>query len=237
MTSHFTQYDWMVLVAYFVGTMSIGFYFWRKSRSIEGFTAAGRSLPGWVCGLSIFATYLSSISYLALPGKIVLRQLESLRVQPFDSDRHVDRGSLVPAILPQERRGVGLRTAGEAVRRLGTGLRERVLPADPDRSDGRGHVPDGATDGGDLRLGHSPDHRDYGNLGDNLLVRRRNHRRDLGRRDPGHRAHGGGGDLPGRDDAGRGRRTCGRGEGSSLAGQVQLGRIRRRGGAGRVFLV
>lgn len=69
MTSHFTQYDWMVLIAYFVGTMSIGFYFWRKSRSIEGFTAGGRSLPGWVCGLSIFATYLSSISYLALPGK------------------------------------------------------------------------------------------------------------------------------------------------------------------------
>jgi SSS family solute:Na+ symporter len=69
MTSHFTQYDWIVLIAYFVGTMSIGFYFWRKSRSIEGFTAASRSLPGWVCGLSIFATYLSSISYLALPGK------------------------------------------------------------------------------------------------------------------------------------------------------------------------
>lgn len=69
MTSHFTQYDWLVLIAYFVGTMSIGFYFWRKSRSIEGFTAGGRSLPGWVCGLSIFATYLSSISYLALPGK------------------------------------------------------------------------------------------------------------------------------------------------------------------------
>ena len=69
MTSHFTQYDWIVLVAYFLGTMSIGFYFWRRSRSIEGFTAAGRSLPGWVVGLSIFATYLSSISYLALPGK------------------------------------------------------------------------------------------------------------------------------------------------------------------------
>lgn len=69
MQSHFTKLDWIVLGAYFVGTMSIGFYFWRKSRSMEGFTAAGRSLPGWVCGLSIFATYLSSISYLALPGK------------------------------------------------------------------------------------------------------------------------------------------------------------------------
>lgn len=69
MTSHFTAYDWLVLIAYFGCTMSIGFIFWRKSRSLEGFTAGGRSIPGWVCGLSIFATYLSSISYLALPGK------------------------------------------------------------------------------------------------------------------------------------------------------------------------
>jgi SSS family solute:Na+ symporter len=69
MNSHFTGLDWAVLAVYFLGTMSIGFYFWRKSRSTEGFTAGGRSLPGWVCGLSIFATYLSSISYLALPGK------------------------------------------------------------------------------------------------------------------------------------------------------------------------
>lgn len=69
MNDHFAQLDWAVLLAYFAGTMSVGFYFWRKSRSTEGFTAAGRSLPGWVCGLSIFATYLSSISYLALPGK------------------------------------------------------------------------------------------------------------------------------------------------------------------------
>ena len=69
MQSHFTTLDWTVLLIYFAGTLSIGFYFWRRSRSTEGFTAANRSLPGWVCGLSIFATYLSSISYLALPGK------------------------------------------------------------------------------------------------------------------------------------------------------------------------
>ena len=69
MTGYFTNLDWAVLIAYFAGTMGIGFFFYRRSRSSEGFTAAGRSLPGWVCGLSIFATYLSSISYLALPGK------------------------------------------------------------------------------------------------------------------------------------------------------------------------
>ncbi len=69
MPNHFTGIDWLVLIVYFLGTMGIGFYFYRKSRSMEGFTAAGRSLPGWVCGLSIFATYLSSISFLGLPGK------------------------------------------------------------------------------------------------------------------------------------------------------------------------
>ncbi len=69
MQTNFATLDWIVLIVYFLGTMSIGFYFYRKSRSSEGFMAAGRSLPGWVCGLSIFATYLSSISFLALPGK------------------------------------------------------------------------------------------------------------------------------------------------------------------------
>jgi SSS family solute:Na+ symporter len=69
MQKYFTEIDWFVLIIYFAGTMSIGFYFYRRSRSREGFTAAGRALPGWVCGLSIFATYLSSISFLGLPGK------------------------------------------------------------------------------------------------------------------------------------------------------------------------
>ncbi|AQQ09682.1 Na(+)/glucose symporter [Sedimentisphaera cyanobacteriorum] len=67
--TYFTAADWVILALYFVLTMGIGFYFYRKSRSVEGFTAASRALPGWACGLSIFATYLSSISFLGLPGK------------------------------------------------------------------------------------------------------------------------------------------------------------------------
>jgi SSS family solute:Na+ symporter len=65
----FTILDWTVLLLYFAGSLAIGFYFHRTSRSTEAFTAGRRSLPGWACGLSIFATYLSSISFLALPGK------------------------------------------------------------------------------------------------------------------------------------------------------------------------
>ncbi|WDQ18133.1 sodium:solute symporter [Rhodopirellula sp. P2] len=65
----FTGLDYTVLVVYFVAIMAMGFYFWTRNRSADDFSAGGRSLPGWLCGLSIFATYLSSISYLALPGK------------------------------------------------------------------------------------------------------------------------------------------------------------------------
>ena len=61
--------DWIILILYFGGTMAMGFYFYRLTRSVEGYTAGNRSIPGWVCGLSILATYVSSISYLALPGK------------------------------------------------------------------------------------------------------------------------------------------------------------------------
>jgi SSS family solute:Na+ symporter len=69
MQTNFSSLDWFVLIAYFIGTMMIGLYFYRKSRTTEAFTAAGRSVPGWAVGLSILATYLSSISFLALPGK------------------------------------------------------------------------------------------------------------------------------------------------------------------------
>lgn len=51
------------------GVVVFGCSFFNKKRSSEEFTSAGRSLPGWVVGMSIFATYVSSISYLAYPGK------------------------------------------------------------------------------------------------------------------------------------------------------------------------
>ena len=68
-TVFFTGVDWAVLFAYFIGIMLLGLFFWRRNNTADQFTAGGRSLSGWLCGLSIFATYLSSISYLALPGK------------------------------------------------------------------------------------------------------------------------------------------------------------------------
>ena len=67
-TNHLHSYDFIVLIAYLLGTVLFGCYFIRKSRTPEQFTTAGGKLPGWLIGLSIFGTYVSSITFLANPG-------------------------------------------------------------------------------------------------------------------------------------------------------------------------
>jgi len=63
--------DWMVLGAYFAAMLGVGLYFYRSGQSstADGFTKADGVAPGWVVALSILATYVSSISFLALPGR------------------------------------------------------------------------------------------------------------------------------------------------------------------------
>lgn len=61
--------DVAVLLLYLVGVVAFGCWFVRKNKTAEDFTAAGRSLPGWAVGLSIFGTFLSSNTFLGVPGK------------------------------------------------------------------------------------------------------------------------------------------------------------------------
>jgi len=60
------------LIVFFVltfGNVIFGASFFFRSRTSDHFTAGGGRLPAWVVGMSIFATFVSSISFLALPGK------------------------------------------------------------------------------------------------------------------------------------------------------------------------
>lgn len=61
--------DLIIIVVYLGGIVAFGSGFMRKSGTPDGFMAANRSLSGWVVGLSIIGTYVSSISFLANPGK------------------------------------------------------------------------------------------------------------------------------------------------------------------------
>lgn len=60
--------DFIVFFAFMAGTLLFGCSFFSKNRDSAEYTSAGGRLPGWVVGMSIFATYVSSISFLALPG-------------------------------------------------------------------------------------------------------------------------------------------------------------------------
>lgn len=69
MTSALRVPDLIVLVAYLAGMVAMGVWFGRRNRTPEHFMKASGNVPGWAVGLSIFGTYVSSISFLALPGK------------------------------------------------------------------------------------------------------------------------------------------------------------------------
>lgn len=61
--------DIIIFILFTGGVVAFGCSFFKRKGTSDEFTSAGRSLPGWVVGMSIFATYVSSISYLGYPGK------------------------------------------------------------------------------------------------------------------------------------------------------------------------
>ncbi|MBC7418639.1 MAG: sodium:solute symporter [Pedobacter sp.] len=60
--------DLIVFLLYMFGTLIFGCSFYFKNKSANTFTSGGGNMPAWVVGMSIFATFVSSISFLALPG-------------------------------------------------------------------------------------------------------------------------------------------------------------------------
>lgn len=60
--------DIVIFLVYLLGIVLFGVSFYNKERTSGDFSTGSGTLPVWVIGLSIFATFVSSISYLALPG-------------------------------------------------------------------------------------------------------------------------------------------------------------------------
>ena len=64
-----TILDYLIFFIFVGGTALFGCSFYRSSRKgASAFTKAEGSIPTWVVGMSIFATFVSSISFLGLPG-------------------------------------------------------------------------------------------------------------------------------------------------------------------------
>ena len=61
--------NWTVLIAYLIGMLLLGFYFMRKESGADDFFKGGGRIPWWAAGISIYATMLSAITYMAYPAK------------------------------------------------------------------------------------------------------------------------------------------------------------------------
>ncbi|MCF3108853.1 sodium:solute symporter [Niabella sp. CC-SYL272] len=61
--------DLTVILVYLVAMVLVGYLFSRKNKNADQFTTASGRIPGWAVGLSIYATFLSSNTFLGVPGK------------------------------------------------------------------------------------------------------------------------------------------------------------------------
>ncbi len=61
--------DLAIIGLYLMGMIAVGMYFSRANRNADQFTKASGKIPGWAIGASIYATFLSSNTFLGVPGK------------------------------------------------------------------------------------------------------------------------------------------------------------------------
>jgi SSS family solute:Na+ symporter len=60
--------DIFVIAVYIAGLVGIGLYFARRQTTTENYFVAKRSIPGWAMGLSLLATIITSVTFIAYPG-------------------------------------------------------------------------------------------------------------------------------------------------------------------------
>lgn len=63
--------NWIVVGAYLAGMVGVGYWFMRReaSATTEAYFRGGQKIPFLVAGLSIFATVLSSITFMSIPAR------------------------------------------------------------------------------------------------------------------------------------------------------------------------
>jgi SSS family solute:Na+ symporter len=60
--------DVLVIAAYIAGLVGIGLRFSFRQNTTDEYFVGGRSIPGWATGLSLLATIITSVTFIAYPG-------------------------------------------------------------------------------------------------------------------------------------------------------------------------
>ena len=78
-SSSFGLLNWLVVGLYLLLMVSIGYFFMKReaASSTDAYFRGGKRIPWWVAGLSIFATMLSAITFMAIPAKAYASNMNS----------------------------------------------------------------------------------------------------------------------------------------------------------------
>lgn len=60
--------DLVIIVAYLMVLVAVGLGVARRQKTTESYFVAGRSVPGWAAGISLLATIITSVTFIAYPG-------------------------------------------------------------------------------------------------------------------------------------------------------------------------
>lgn len=118
--------DWLVLAAYGGLMLGVGLYYARQNKSEDDYLLGGRRMSPIVLGLSLFATMVSTLSYLANPGEMVAHgPMMTMQIAAYPLIFVIVGFGLIPLLMRQPvtsayelletRLGGSIRSAGAAV--------------------------------------------------------------------------------------------------------------------------
>lgn len=114
--SYLTPWDWIGVIVYLGVLIYLGVVFSRRQKDTSRYFVAKRSLPGWAVGISIFATLLSSFTFIAFPGWTYERSWEIL-MREFMAPLTILAAGLL--IIPLYRRSIRISAYEYLERRFG----------------------------------------------------------------------------------------------------------------------
>jgi len=70
--------DLLIVIIYMSSMVYMGLRFSRRQTSTEAYFVAKRSIPSWAMGISLFATIITSLTYIAYPGSAYAKDWANL---------------------------------------------------------------------------------------------------------------------------------------------------------------
>ena len=118
--------DWLVIAAYACVMVGIGAFYSRQNKTAEDYLLGGRTMSPIALGLSLFATLVSTLSYLGNPGEMISHgPMMTSQIAAFPLIFVIVGYGLIPLLMRQpvtsayelleSRLGLSIRLAGAGV--------------------------------------------------------------------------------------------------------------------------